>query len=275
MSSLKYYKPVTPSRRGLILVDKSHLWKGKPEKSLVKGKKSTGGRNSHGRMTAPHRGGGHKRKYRIISFRMSGRAKIIRLEYDPNRTAYISLVEDIDTKKRSYVLSAKSHKVGDILDFNDNINEIKEGNTMKLRSIPVGSLVYNIEMYPNSGGMIARAAGTYAQLRAKLGTYVLLVLPSGETRKILSTCSATIGQVANENHKNRYLSKAGRRRWMGRRPRVRGVAMNPVDHPMGGGEGKSSGGRHPVSRSGQCAKGLKTRNKKKYSSKLIDSRKRR
>lgn len=272
MSNLKHYKPVTSSRRGLILVDKSQLWKGKPEKSLVKGKKSTGGRNAKGRMTAPHRGGGHKKKYRIISFRMSGRAKILRLEYDPNRTAYISLVEDIDTKKRSYVLAAKSHKIGDILDFNDNTNEIKEGNTMKLRSIPVGSFVYNIEMYPNGGGMIARSAGTYAQIRAKLGTYVLLVLPSGEVRKILATCNATIGQVSNEDHKNQTFAKAGRMRWMGRRPRVRGVAMNPVDHPMGGGEGKSSGGRHPVSRSGQCAKGLKTGNKKKLSRRLIVTR---
>lgn len=271
-NELVYSKPVTSSRRGLVLVNKRGLWRGKPEKSLVTGKIGTGGRNVHGRITAPHRGGGHKRKYRFIDFkREAGKCEVLRIEYDPNRTAHIALIQNLETQKKSYIIATHDMKIGNIIESGEKC-EVSDGNAMQLRCIPLGSVVHNIEMYPNGKGKLVRAAGTFARLIGRIGIYTALRLPSGETRKILSVCKATIGIASNLDNKNCKLAKAGRSRWMGRRPVVRGVAQNPVDHPLGGGEGKTSGGRHPVSRTGIPAKGYKTRDKKKQSNKLIISR---
>lgn len=270
--SLKLYKPTTSSQRGLILVDRSHLWKGGPCKQLVFGKRSTGGRNSQGRLTVRHRGGGHKRLLRMVDFKRNDtQVQIQRLEYDPNRSAFIALVKEEATQELRYILAPETVKEGDILQAAAR-TEIKVGNTLKLKYAPAGILVHNVELKIGKGGQLARSAGTSVQIMGHDGSYVLLRLPSGEVRKVHGECRATIGTVSNLDHKNRSLVKAGRNRWKGFRPHVRGVAMNPIDHPHGGGEGRTSGGRHPVSPWGQSAKGLKTRNKKKASSKMIVTR---
>lgn len=271
--SLKSYKPTTPGTRDLVLVDRSALWKGRPEKSLVEGKKSTGGRNNAGRITSRHKGGGHKKLYRIVDFKRFPRempAVVERVEYDPNRSAFIALVKYEDGEKK-YILAPQKLAVGDTIVAGDNV-PVKEGNAMILRNIPVGTQVHNIEMKVGKGGQIGRSAGATIQLVGHDMGYAILRLPSGELRRVQDSCMATIGSVSNEAHKNRTIAKAGRNRWLGKRPHVRGVAMNPVDHPMGGGEGKSSGGRHPVSPWGQSAKGKKTRARAKPSNKMIITR---
>ncbi len=261
--AVKKYKPTSPARRGMSIVVDENLSKGKPERSLLRKLTRSGGRNSYGRITARHRGGGHKRKYRVIDFRrnkLSVPAKVASIEYDPNRSARIALLHYLDGEKR-YIIAPHGLNVGDMV-VSDEVTDVKPGNAMPLKNIPLGTLIHNIEMRPGKGGQIVRSAGTAAQLMAKEGKYVQIRLPSGEVRMILNTCRATIGQVGNLDHENISLGKAGRSRWMGRRPHVRGVAMNPVDHPMGGGEGRSSGGRHPCSPWGWPTKGYRTRRKK-------------
>ena len=248
------------------------LTKFSPEKSLVVIKKKNAGRNANGKITVRHRGGGNKQKYRIIDFRRLNEApaKVIGIEYDPNRTARIALLHYVDGEKR-YIIAPVGLKQGDVVLAGEGA-DIKPGNAMQMSRIPVGTVIHNVELYPGKGGQLCRAAGTYAQLVAKEGKYALLRLPSGEVRKVLASCVATVGQVGNIQHENISLGKAGRNRWLGRRPQVRGVAMNPIDHPLGGGEGRSSGGRHPVSPWGMPAKGFKTRDKNKASSRLIIKR---
>ncbi|MBU8921083.1 MAG: 50S ribosomal protein L2 [Bacteroidales bacterium] len=268
--ALKKYKPTTPTLRFKTSTDFSGLTKKAPEKSLLEPMKSSGGRNNAGRITMRRMGGGHKRRYRRIDFKRDKYgipAKVAALEYDPNRSAFISLLHYADGEKR-YILAPNGIKVGDILDSGPEA-EIHPGNSMPLAKIPTGLFVHNIEMVAGKGGQMVRSAGAYAQLMAKDGDYVHLRLPSGEIRMVRRECSATIGQVSNIDHENVKIGKAGRSRWLGRRPKVRGVAMNPVDHPHGGGEGRTSGGRHPVSPWGMPTKGYKTRNKKKLSNKYI------
>jgi large subunit ribosomal protein L2 len=270
--AVKKMKPTTPSQRFTSFTDRSMLSKEGPEKSLVSPYKKTGGRNNDGKRTMRMRGGGHKRKYRIIDFKRDKDgmpATVVRLEYDPNRTAFIALLEYEDGEKR-YILAPDKLTPGRVV-FSGPGSEPVVGNCLPLKDMPIGAFVHNIELYPGRGGAIARSAGTYAQLAQKEGRYVVLKMPSGEIRRVLSVCRATVGVVGNADHENVTLGKAGRSRWLGRRPRVRGVAMNPVDHPMGGGEGRASGGL-PRSRKGQYAKGLKTRNKKKHSNRFIISR---
>ncbi len=270
---IKSYKPKTPGQRFKTVSDFVQVTKTSPEKSLTKGKSLSGGRNNNGRITSWHRGGGHKRKYRIIDFKRNKReipARVAAIEYDPNRTARIALLNYSDGEKR-YILAPDGLQVNDILLAGEEA-PLKPGNAMPLEKIPVGLMIHNIEMRENKGGQIARSAGTAAQLMAKEGKWAMIKLPSSEVRKVSLQCYATIGQVSNVEHFNISIGKAGRSRWLGRRPNVRGVAMNPIDHPMGGGEGKSSGGRHPVSPWGQLAKGLKTRKKKKPSNTLIVKR---
>ncbi len=271
--ALKKFKPVTPTLRFTQLVDSSEITKDKPEKSLViKLRKSTG-RNNLGRITAWHRGGGHKKLYRIIDFKRNKRdipAKVAAIEYDPYRSANIALLFYADGEKR-YIIAPNGLKVGDQVVAGENV-EIKVGNALPLKNIPLGSFVHNVELEPGRGGQIARAAGTSAQIMAKEGKYVHLRLSSGEVRMFREECYATIGQVGNINHENQSYGKAGRSIWMNRRPHVRGVAMNPVDHPMGGGEGRSSGGRHPCTPWGVPTKGYKTRKKHKSSDKYIIKR---
>ena len=267
--ALKQYKPVTSSQRGLVLVDRSELWKGKPVKSLTEGLTSKGGRNNAGRITVRHRGGGHKRRYRVIDFKRRKQdvaATVERLEYDPNRSAFIALVR-YDDGELSYILAPQRLRVGDQLIAGDRV-DIKPGNAMPMENIPVGTIIHNIEMKPGRGGQIARSAGTYAQLVGKDSGFAQLRLSSGEVRMVPAKCMATIGAVSNPDNQNTNKAKAGRNRWLGKRPSVRGVAMNPVDHPHGGGEGRSSGGRHPVTPWGVPTKGKRTRGKKQ-SDKLI------
>lgn len=262
--ALKHYKAVTPSRRYYSVEDFSELAKKKPEKRLTKGKSNRGGRNHFGRNTNINRGGGHKRKYRVIDFarnKVDVPGKVAAIEYDPNRTARIALVHYLDGDKR-YILAPVGLKVGDSV-ITSETADIEPGNVLPLRNIPVGQPVHNVELKPGRGGQIVRSAGAAAQVIGKEESYVLLKLPSGEVRKILASCRATIGQVGNLDHKNLELGKAGRSRWLGRRPHTRGTAKNPVDHPMGGGEGKTKGGRHPCSPLGLLAKGLKTRSNKR------------
>ncbi len=271
--SLKYFKPVTSSTRQLVLVDRADLWKGQPLKSLTKGLTKSGGRNNKGRITTRHRGGGHKRSYRLIDFKRKKfdiLATVERLEFDPNRTAFIALVR-YDDGEKSYVLAPQRLVVGDKI-LSARKADVKPGNAMLLESIPVGTIVHNVEMKPGKGGQIARSAGAYAQYVGRDSGHALLRLNSGELRMIPLECIATVGAVSNPDQKNISLSKAGRNRWLGRRPSVRGVAMNPVDHPHGGGEGKSSGGRHPVTPWGVPTKGKKTRMKKKSSDNYIVTR---
>ncbi len=267
--ALKRYKPNTPAQRGLILVDRSELWKGKPVKALTEGLSGKGGRNNAGRITMRRRGGGHKRRYRIVDFRrrkFDVPATIERLEYDPNRSAFIALLKYSDGEL-SYILAPQRVQVGDTLVSGARV-DIKPGNAMPMENIPVGTIVHNVEMKPGAGGQIARAAGTYVQLVGKDAGFAQLRLSSGEVRMVSAKCMATIGSVSNPDNKNTNLGKAGRNRWLGKRPSVRGVAMNPVDHPHGGGEGRSSGGRHPVSPWGVPTKGKRTRGKKR-SDKMI------
>ncbi len=268
--ALKRYKPTTPSQRGLILVDRSELWKGKPVKALTEGITGKGGRNNTGRITARRRGGGHKRRYRKVDFkrrRFDVPATVERLEYDPNRSAFIALVK-YDDGELAYILAPQRLNSGDVVISGERC-DIKPGNAMPMENIPVGTIIHNIEMRPGKGGQIARAAGTYAQLVGKDSGYAQLRLSSGEARMVAATGMATIGAVSNPDNKNIKKAKAGRNRWLGKRPSVRGVAMNPVDHPHGGGEGRSSGGRHPVTPWGVPTKGKRTRRGKKKSDALI------
>ncbi|MBL4603069.1 MAG: 50S ribosomal protein L2 [Emcibacteraceae bacterium] len=271
--ALKTYNPTTPSLRSLVTVDRSELWKGKPVKALTEGKHSKGGRNNQGRITMRHRGGGHKRSYRIIDFKRRKwdmEATILRLEYDPNRTAFIALIEYTDGEK-NYILAPQRVGEGDKIIAGEKV-DVKPGNAMPLYSVPVGSIVHNVEMKPGKGGQIARSAGGYVQVTGRDRGYVLLRLASGEQRYVLSNCMATIGAVSNPDNQNQKLAKAGRSRWLGRRPSVRGVAMNPVDHPHGGGEGRTSGGRHPVSPWGKPTKGKRTRSNKSTDRYILRSR---
>ncbi len=271
--AVRKLKPTSPGRRFQTISDFAEITRTTSEKSLTEGLSKKSGRNNYGRLTSRRRGGGHKRRYRIIDFKRQKTgvpAKVAHIEYDPNRSARIALLHYLDGEKR-YILAPVGIKQGDMVEAGDSV-DIKPGNALKLQRIPVGTVVHNIELHPGRGGQFCRAAGTYAQLVAKEGKYALLRMPSGEVRKVLSTCCATVGQVGNVNHENISLGKAGRNRWLGQRPKVRGVAMNPVDHPLGGGEGRSSGGRHPVSPWGMPTKGYKTRDKKKSSNKLIVKR---
>ena len=267
--ALKSYKPVTPSLRQLVIVDRGGLWKGKPVKSLTRGKSATGGRNTHGHVTGPHRGGGHKRSLRTIDFRrrkFDVTATVERLEYDPNRTAFLALIKYSDGEL-AYIIAPQRLKAGDQVVSGERA-DIKPGNAMPLASMPVGTIVHNVEMKVGRGGQLARAAGTYVQLVGKDAGYAQLKLSSGELRMVRSECMATVGAVSNPDQQNISYGKAGRMRWLGKRPVVLGVAMNPVDHPHGGGEGRTSGGRHPVTPWGKPTKGKKTR-KNKGTDKLI------
>ncbi len=272
--ALKQYKPNTPGQRGLVLVNRQGLWKGDPVKKLTEGLSKKGGRNNHGRITARRRGGGHKRVYRSIDFKRRKfdiPATVERIEYDPNRTAFIALLryEDGDL---SYIVAPQRIGEGDQVISGERV-DIKPGNAMPLRAIPIGTIVHNVELKPGAGGQMARAAGTYVQIVGRDRGYALLKLSSGEVRMVASACMATVGAVSNADQANIKLGKAGRHRWLGKRPSVRGVAMNPVDHPHGGGEGRTSGGRHPVSPWGKPTKGKRTR-KKKPSDRLIVRRRR-
>ena len=262
--ALKTHNPTTPGRRGFVLVDRAELWKGKPEKSLTEGLRNKGGRNNNGRITARRRGGGHKRRYRIIDFKRlkhDVEATVLRLEYDPNRTAFIALIKYADGEL-SYILAPQRLREGDKI-ISGDIVDIKPGNAMPMQNIPVGTIVHNVEMKVGKGGQIARSAGTYAQIIGKDQGYAQLRLNSGELRMVRAECMATVGAVSNPDQQNIKLGKAGRKRWLGKRPSVRGVAMNPIDHPHGGGEGRTSGGRHPVTPWGKPTKGKRTRSNKK------------
>ena len=272
--ALKAYKPTSPGRRQLVLVDRSELWKGKPVKSLTEGLTKSGGRNNLGRITAFQVGGGHKRRYRLVDFKRRKwdvEASVVRLEYDPNRTAFIALIEYTDGEQ-AYILAPQRLKAGDKVVAGAKV-DVRPGNAMPLSSIPVGTIVHNVELKPGKGGQIARSAGTYVQVVGKDGNYVMLRMASGEQRMVRAECMATVGAVSNPDHQNVSLGKAGRSRWMGRRPVVRGVAMNPVDHPHGGGEGRTSGGRHPVTPWGKPTKGKRTRNNKATDKFIVRRRK--
>ena len=272
--ALKKYNPTTPGQRQLVLVDRSGLWKGAPEKTLTEGQKSTGGRNNLGRITSRFRGGGHKQRYRLIDWKRNKfdvEGTVLRLEYDPNRTAFIALVEYTDGEKR-YILAPQRLKEGDKVVAGEK-TDVKPGNAMPLKSMPVGTIIHNIELKPGKGGQLCRSAGTYGQLVGRDQGYAQIKLASGELRVVRQECMATIGAVSNPDHMNQSLGKAGRKRWMGKRPHNRGVAMNPIDHPLGGGEGRTSGGRHPVSPWGQIAKGGKTRSNKATDKYIIRRRK--
>ncbi len=269
---IKRFKPYTPSRRFMTVSDFSEITKTEPEKSLTVGFVRGTGRNNQGRITCRHKGGGHKRRYRIIDFRrdkIGVPAKVAAIEYDPNRSARIALLVYADGEKR-YILWPEGLKVGDTVVAGPDA-EIKVGNALPLRNIPVGTIVHNVELKPGKGGQLARAAGSFAQLMGKVGDYAQLRLPSGELRLVHLDCMATIGQVGNLDHENIVIGKAGRSRWLGIRPTVRGTAMNPVDHPHGGGEGRTFG-KHPVTPWGQPTKGYKTRRSKKYSDRFIIKR---
>jgi len=262
--ALKQFKPTTPGRRGLVLIDREGLWKGKPEKALTEGLRKKGGRNNTGRITARRRGGGHKRRYRVIDFKRNKFdvvGTIERLEYDPNRTAFIALV-NYEDGERAYILAPQRLAVGDKVVAGNQV-DIRPGNAMPMKNIPVGTIIHNVEMKPGKGGQISRSAGTYVQLIGKDQGYAQLRLSSGELRMVRGECLATIGAVSNPDQQNIKLGKAGRHRWLGKRPSVRGVAMNPIDHPHGGGEGRTSGGRHPVTPWGKPTKGKRTRSNKK------------
>ncbi|MBN2139569.1 MAG: 50S ribosomal protein L2 [Desulfovibrionaceae bacterium] len=271
--SIRKLKPTSPGRRFQTVSSFKDITRAEPEKSLTCGLSKKAGRNCNGRVTSRRRGGGHKRLYRIVDFKrdkVGVPGRVAEVEYDPNRSARIALLHYADGEKR-YILAPVGLSVGDVVMAGEGA-DIKPGNAMGLKGIPVGTVVHNIELEPGRGGRFCRAAGTYAQLIAKEGKYALLRLPSGEVRKVLAACAATVGQVGNIHHEKISIGKAGRKRWLGRRPKVRGVAMNPIDHPLGGGEGKSSGGRHPCTPWGKPTKGYKTRDRKKSSSKLIVKR---
>jgi large subunit ribosomal protein L2 len=271
--ALKNFNPVTPSLRGTVLINRAELWKGKPVKGLTEGLSQSGGRNNHGRITSRFRGGGHKQSYRIVDFKRRKRdmpAVVQRLEYDPNRTAFLAMIKYQDGEL-AYILAPQRLKAGDQVIAAARA-DIKPGNCMPLSAIPVGTIVHNIEMKPGAGGKIARAAGQYAQLVGKDSGYAQIKLMSGELRVVRGECVASIGAVSNPDNSNQSLGKAGRSRWLGRKPHNRGVVMNPVDHPHGGGEGRTSGGRHPVTPWGKPTKGYKTRVNKRTDRLIIRSR---
>jgi large subunit ribosomal protein L2 len=271
--AIRKYKPTSPGRRFQTCSDFDEITRTVPEKSLLIPLKRTGGRNCYGRITMRHVGGGHKRRYRAIDFRRDKveiPAKVAELEYDPNRSSRIALLHYLDGEKR-YIIAPSKMDVGDTVISSEKA-DIKPGNTMPIKNIPLGSLIHNVELKIGRGGQLIRSAGTYGQLMAKEEGYAQVRLPSGEVRKILLDCKATIGQVGNIDHENISIGKAGRSRWLGRRPKVRGVAMNPVDHPMGGGEGKSSGGRHPCTPWGVPTKGHKTRKNKNTNKYIVKRR---
>jgi large subunit ribosomal protein L2 len=272
--AIKNYKAITPSLRQLKLVDKSDLWKGSPLKILTAESSATGGRNNFGHITVRHRSGGHKKSYRTVDFKRDKydvASCVERIEYDPNRTAFIALLKYIDGIY-SYIIAPNKIKVGDRITSSRSLLDIKIGNAMPLSVIPIGTIIHNIELKPGCGGAISRSAGSYCQLVGKDSGYALLKMQSGEIRLFLLDCMATIGSVSNPDNKNISIGKAGRSRWLGKRPTVRGVAMNPVDHPHGGGEGKTSGGRHPVSPTGKSAKGKRTRTTKKSNRLIVKTR---
>jgi large subunit ribosomal protein L2 len=270
--ALRSTLPTTPSQRQLTLV-KADLWKGKPHKALTSGQSKTGGRNNHGHITSRHIGGGHKQKFRIIDFKrkkLDQEAEVLRIEYDPNRTAHIALIKYADNE-HTYIVAPQKLKIGSKI-VSSVKAEPKVGNAMQLKNIPVGTTIHNVELKPGNGAKLARSAGSYAQLIGKDAGYAQLRLRSGELRRVLDDCFATIGTVSNADNQNQKFGKAGRSRWKGKRPTVRGVVMNPVDHPHGGGEGRTSGGRHPVSPWGQKAKGKKTRANKRTDKDIIRRR---
>ncbi|MGI9407400.1 MAG: 50S ribosomal protein L2 [Hyphomicrobiaceae bacterium] len=271
--ALKTYKPNTPGQRNLVLVNRSQLSKEKPVKKLTEGLSKKGGRNNHGRITARRRGGGHKQTYRIVDFKRNKYdvpAVVERLEYDPNRTAFIALIKYEDGEQ-AYILAPQRLGVGDTVISGERV-DVKPGNAMPISSMPIGTIIHNVEMKVGKGGQIARSAGAYVQLAGRDAGYAILKLSSGEMRMIRSECMATVGAVSNPDHANIKLGKAGRKRWMGKRPSVRGVAMNPVDHPHGGGEGRTSGGRHPVTPWGKPTKGKRTRSNKTTDKLIVRSR---
>jgi len=271
---LKTYNPTSPGRRQLITTDRSELWTGKPVKTLTEGLNKKGGRNNAGRTTAYHRGGGHKRSYRIVDFRRTrwdDVAVVERLEYDPNRTAWIALLKYADGEL-AYIIAPQRIAAGDKVVSSRNTVDVKPGNAMPLERMPVGTIVHNVEMKPLKGGQIARSAGTYAQYVGRDAGWAILRLNSGEQRRVHGSCLATVGAVSNQDHGNTSIGKAGRSRWLGRRPVNRGVTMNPVDHPHGGGEGRTSGGRHPVTPWGKPTKGKKTRSNKSTDKFIVRSR---
>jgi large subunit ribosomal protein L2 len=271
--ALKQFNPTSPGRRQLVLVDKSELHKGRPEKSLVEGLTKSGGRGGNGRIAVRFRGGGAKRLYRMVDFKrrkFDVPATVERLEYDPNRSAFIALVNYADGEK-AYILAPQRLKIGDQVIAAEKA-DVKPGNAMPLRGMPIGTIIHNVELKPLKGGQIARSAGTYAQLVGRDAGYAQIRLNSGELRMVMDTCMATVGAVSNPDHMNEVMGKAGRNRHKGRRPHVRGVAMNPVDHPHGGGEGRTSGGRHPVTPWGKPTKGRKTRTNKATDKFIIRSR---
>jgi large subunit ribosomal protein L2 len=271
--ALKHFNPTSPGRRGLVLVDKSELHKGRPEKSLVEGLTKSGGRGGNGRIAVRFRGGGAKRLYRKIDFKrrkFDVPATVQRLEYDPNRTAFIALIKYEDGEL-AYILAPQRLKAGDVVVAAEKA-DVKPGNAMPLRGMPIGTIIHNVELKPLKGGQIARSAGAYAQLVGRDAGYAQIRLNSGELRMVQDTCMATVGAVSNQDHMNQVLGKAGRKRHMGFRPHVRGVVMNPVDHPHGGGEGRTSGGRHPVTPWGKPTKGSKTRSNKTTDKYIIRSR---
>jgi large subunit ribosomal protein L2 len=270
----KSFNPITPGRRFMTVSDFEEITKSVPEKSLLEPLRRTGGRNNHGRVTSWHRGGGHKRKYRVIDFKrdkVNVPARVAAIEYDPNRSARIALLHYVDGEKR-YILAPVGLQVKDTV-VSSAEADIKPGNALPLQNIPLGSTIHNVEIRPGKGGQLCRSAGAQAQLVAREGKYALIKLASGEVRRVLVACKATVGQVGNIEHETLSLGKAGRSRWLGKRPNVRGVAMNPVDHPLGGGEGKSSGGRHPVTPWGIPTKGYKTRGNKKTDKYIVTRRK--
>ena len=272
--ALKKFKARTPGTRQLVITDRKDLWKGTPEKSLTEGKKKTGGRNNKGRVTNRNIGGGHKQRYRVIDWKRNKfgvEGTVERIEYDPNRSAFIALVKYTDGEK-AYILAPQRLQAGDKV-IADEKTDVKPGNAMPLRSMPVGTIIYNIEMKPGKGGQMCRSAGTYAQLVGRDQGYAQVKLASGELRVVRQECIASVGAVSNPDHMNTNMGKAGRARWKGQRPHVRGVVMNPVDHPHGGGEGRTSGGRHPVSPTGVPAKGYKTRKNKATDKYIIRRRK--
>jgi large subunit ribosomal protein L2 len=271
---LKTYNPTSPGRRQLITTDRSELWTGKPVKALTEGLTKSGGRNNSGRITAYHRGGGHKRSYRVVDFRRTrwdDVATVERLEYDPNRTAWIALIKYEDGEF-AYIVAPQRLTAGDKVVSTLGAADVKPGNAMPLERMPVGTIVHNVEMKPRKGGQIARSAGTYAQYVGRDAGWAILRLNSGEQRRVHGTCLATVGAVSNQDHANISIGKAGRNRWLGRKPVNRGVTMNPVDHPHGGGEGRTSGGRHPVSPWGKPTKGKKTRSNKSTDKFIVRSR---
>ena len=271
--ALKTFKPTSPGQRQLVIVDRSDLWKGKPVKRLTEGLTKSGGRNNYGRITARRRGGGHKRSYRIIDFKrrkFDVVGTVERLEYDPNRTAFIALVTYEDGEQ-AYILAPQRLNAGDKVVASEHA-DVKPGNAMPLANMPVGTIIHNVELKPGKGGQIARSAGAYAQLVGRDAGYAIIRLNSGETRLVLGTCMASVGAVSNPEHSNINIGKAGRNRWLGKRPEVRGVVMNPVDHPHGGGEGRTSGGRHPVSPWGKPTKGKRTRSNKTTDKYIVRSR---